>query len=210
MKKHTVIFILLITSILVAACWSSNSKLAEFTYKDGYLWNAKIAYEPEYVIKPINIGGKFGYCKDEFGKNEVCEIVNEDPDEWIYVKYEKKWIAGDGQLYKAVNLPECNLDVFGVTIVEIQGMSGTDNSKTYTITEQRTIDRVIDILDSSDYKPTPDNAILSESKLVFFLSQDFPGLRYEGILRVDDKGNKYITNLEDASLVYEIGDLLDK
>ena len=210
MLRKCIIFCLLsLLCFSAIACKRSNNNLIEFTYGDDYLWNGNIAYVPEYVIVPLSVGDSFGYCVDELGKNAVCEIAGENRDEWIYIKYEKKWIAGDGRLYKAVSLAECGIEDFGVTTIEIQDMGKGSGRVLRQIKDQTTIDNVISILHSSDYKQTPEHIDINESKLVVFLSTGFPGLKYESILRQDNKGNKYLTNLEDASQVHEITGLLD-
>ena len=208
MNKHSLFFLLIILCVIAIACRSSGKDLIEFNYRDNYLWNGDEAFERIYFVTQIEIGEAFGFGDDGIEKSEMCEIIGENRNEWIYVRFIKPFMSGNGLLYKSVNIPDFGVDTFGVTTIEIQEFGIFHRNTTSRISDRSVIAKTIDVLTNSGDIPMPKGII--ESKRLILLSSNYPGLMYELSILQDKLGKRYITKIEDFSRVFEIGGFLDQ
>ena len=210
MKKQGLLLSLILLCVLSAACKSIDHSLVKYEYRDNYLWNGGEAFEPVDFVMPVQLGEAIGYCEDEYGEDEIYEIIGESRDEWIYVRFTNKWMDGEGQLYKTVNISGFDLETFGISTIELREMGRANRGLICSITGRDVICEVFEVLTSANDIPFPDNILLKKSVAILLLSADYPGLKYETILNRDDQGRKYVSKIEDSARVFEIGNVFDE
>ena len=197
--------------VLTAACRPSDKDLVEFYSRDNYVSNGDTAFEAVYNIQPIEIGKVFGIIYNELGRIEICEIIGENRDEWIYMHFPGRMMVGNGDVYKAVNIPDFGFDSFGVTTIEIRGFGIFHRNPTSIISDQSVIDETIDALTSSGDKSILEEGMrINASKMLILLSSNYPGLKYESTFYRDGLGKRYLSKIEDFSRIIEIGEFLDQ